>query len=79
MVAAVCWSVSTYPLEGTIWGRRRTDTVSQAGMPTFLLPASLAIFSYTDAMCLGAGVVFGRAWAALMKALRGSDNLDIAR
>jgi hypothetical protein len=28
-------------------------------------------------MLLGAGIVFGRAWEALMRALRGSESFDI--
>jgi hypothetical protein len=58
-------------------GFGHTDAVSHAGNPTFFSPASFTIFSYIDRMCLGAGVVFGRAWAALMNAFRESESFDM--
>jgi len=75
MVAAVYTPVSNHRESDDL---QLTDADNHAGRPTCFLPASFAIFSYTEAMCFGAAVVFGRAWATFMKALRDSDNLDMA-
>jgi len=54
-----------------------TDALSHAGRPTCFEPAFDATFSYTDRMCFGAVVVFGRACAALMNAFSGSESFDM--
>lgn len=54
------------------------ETVSHAGRPTCFDEASLDIRSYSEEICRGAGVVPGRAWAALISALRDSESFDIS-
>ena len=54
------------------------ETVSHAGRPTCFDEASLDIRSYSEETCRGACVVPGRAWAALISALRDSESFDIS-
>lgn len=54
------------------------ETVSHAGRPTCLDEASLDIRPYSEDICRGAAVVPGRAWAALMSALRDSESFDMS-
>jgi hypothetical protein len=53
------------------------ETVSHAGRPTCFDEASLDIRSYNEDICRGAAAVPGRAWTALMSALRGSESFDM--
>jgi hypothetical protein len=50
---------------------------SQDGCPTLFAAASLAIFSYTACIRLGAPVVPGRANGALINAFRDCDSFDM--
>jgi hypothetical protein len=54
------------------------EIVNHAGRPTCFDKAPLDIPSYSEDICGGAGVVPGRAWAALMSSLRDSESFDIA-
>lgn len=54
------------------------EIVSHAGRPTCFDEASLDIRSYSEDICGGAGVVPGRAWAALMSSLTDSDSFDMS-
>ena len=76
-VAAVYLSISIQPETNKVVQTMFTDALSHAGRPTCLELASDATFSYTDRICLGAAVVFGRACAALMNAFSGSESLDM--
>lgn len=46
------------------------DNASHEGRPSFRAEASCSILLYTVSMCCGAGMGPGRAWDALMSALR---------
>ena len=54
-----------------------TDAVNHAGKPIFFEAASAAILSYTELICLEAGIVLGFACAALTRAFNGSESFDI--
>jgi hypothetical protein len=53
------------------------DRASHDGRPSFCACASCSIFLYNASMLRGAGIGPGRACAALMRALRLEDSLDI--